>query len=94
MINEVLRVFVRVKHRKLAEPTAGDSQLVTNTRSRCAEKDFDSKKKVKDCKKHVDEDALGLLLIVVIPCAPQHDSKAIKVFEKLNENFYTLKKYL
>ena len=38
-------------------------------------------------------DTLGLLLVVVVYCANQYDSKgAMKVFEKLNENFYTITK--
>ena len=57
------------------------------------ERGFDGGKKVNGRKRHIVVDTLGLLLVVVVHCANQHDSKAaMKVFEKLNEHFYTLKK--
>ena len=95
LINEVLRGFVRVKYEKHPEPTIGivDSQSVKSTRSGCMERGFDGGKKVNGRKRHIVVDTLGLLLVVVVHCANQHDSKAaMKVFEKLNEHFYTLKK--
>lgn len=95
LLNEVIRGKIRKKKNKNDQPTVGiiDSQSAKTTRSGAQERGFDGGKKIKGRKRHIVVDTLGLLLVVVIHSATQHDSKAtFRVLEKLNEQFYTLVK--
>lgn len=95
ILNEALREKVRKKYNKKELPSVGiiDSQSIKTTRSGAQSRGFDGGKKIKGRKRHIVVDTLGLLLVVVVHCANQHDSRAAyEVLKKLNENFQGLTK--
>lgn len=95
LLNEIIRGKIRKDKDREEQPSVGiiDSQSVRTTRSGALDRGFDGGKKINGRKRHIVTDTLGLLLVVVVHCANQHDSKAaFRVFEKLDEQFYGLVK--
>ena len=92
-IHELLRDFVRKVNGRNLSPSACciDSQSVKMSRQPGL-KGVDGGKKVKGRKRHIITDTLGLLLVVVVHAANEHDSQsAIRVIELLRGRFARLK---
>ena len=85
-IHELLVVKIRVQNGKKEEPTIGivDAQSVKDTLVSSEDKGFDAGKKIKDIKRHIIVDTLGLKLAVVIQGASVQDRDgAISVIDKM-----------
>jgi transposase len=81
-IHDLLRVQVRRKAGRAAEPTAGviDAQAVkTADTVPEAEQGIDAGKKIKGRKRHIAVDVLGLLLVVVVTAASVQDTNGGKL---------------
>ena len=77
---------IRVQNGKKEEPTIGivDAQSVKDTLVSSEDKGFDAGKKIKDIKRHIIVDTLGLKLAVVIQGASVQDRDgAISVIDKM-----------
>ena len=96
-IHEFLRTYTRKKKGKQESPSLAiiDSQSSKTTRSGGVDRGIDGGKNVKGRKRHIVVDSMGLLLVVIVHAANQHDSKAaFKVIERLKYRFPRLIKII
>ena len=93
-ILRALRGRLRRKAGRRTSPSAAviDCQSVKTT-SMGGLRGFDNHKKVKGRKRHIIVDTMGLLLVVIVHAANEHESKtALKLLEKLYKRFPRLKR--
>ncbi len=79
-LNKALVERRRIKANRQPSPSLGviDSQSVKNSEWGVVPKGFDGNKKVQGRKRHIVVDTLGLVLVVVVHAANQHDSPAAR----------------
>ena len=79
-LNKALVERRRIKAHRQPSPSLGviDSQSVKNSEWGVVPKGFDGNKKVQGRKRHIVVDTLGLVLVVVVHAANQHDSPAAR----------------
>lgn len=79
-LNKALVEQRRIKANRQPSPSLGiiDSQSVKNSEWGVVPKGFDGNKKVQGRKRHIVVDTLGLVLVVVVHAANQHDSPAAR----------------
>ncbi|GAB3514339.1 IS5-like element ISMac15 family transposase [Spirosoma knui] len=90
-LNKALVERRRKKARREASPSVGviDSQSVKCSEWGVVPKGYDGHKKVNGRKRHIVIDTLGLVLVVVVHAANQHDSPAARaVLSRLAEQGY------
>ena len=79
-LNKALVERRRIKAHRQPSPSLGviDSQSVKNSEWGVVPKGFDGNKKVQGRKRHIVVDTLGLVLVVVVHAANEHDSPAAR----------------
>lgn len=90
-LNKALVEKRRLKAERKASASVGiiDSQSIKNSKWGVVPKGFDGNKKIQGRQRHIVVDTLGLILVVVVHAANQHDSPAAKiVLSRLMEQGY------